>query len=284
MWSVFSMAPDISNEKQPAQPLLAVRELTLHYRQRKAFGAEKTAATAFQNISLDLNSGKTLALVGASGSGKSSLARSLVLLEKPNSGQILFEGRNLLTATRQGLKKARREIQLIFQDSPSALNPNLTLEKILAEPLIIHEPRSPRAEMQKRICEVMEQVQLPTKWLTKKPLELSGGQRQRAAIARSLMLKPKILLLDEASSALDLSTQGQIANLLLDLQAQHSLAYLFITHDLSLAAALAHEAAIMQAGHIIQRGSPAILFTANLQATSGLLLPDSSSRETIRAT
>jgi ABC-type glutathione transport system ATPase component len=278
------MAPDIDNEKQPVQSLLAVRELTLHYTQRKAFGAEKAVATAFKNISLDLYSGKTLALVGASGSGKSSLARSLVLLEKPNSGQILFEGRDLLTADRQELQKARREIQLIFQDSSSALNPNLTLEKILAEPLVIHEPRSSRAAMQERIRQVMEQVQLSAKWLMKKPLELSGGQRQRAAIARSLMLKPKILLLDEALSALDLSTQGQIANLLMDLQAQHSLAYLFITHDLSLAAAMAHEAAVMQAGHIIQRGSPGILFTANLQTTSGLLPPDSSSRETMRAT
>src|SRR5579864_1380582 len=226
-WSVFSMAANVGNEneKRSKQPLLAVRELTLHYKQRRAFGAEKTAAKAFQNISLDLHRGKTLALVGASGSGKSSLARSLVLLEKPNSGQILFEGRDLLAATPQELKKARREIQLIFQDSASALNPNLTVEKSLAEPLVIHEPRSPRAEIQKRICQVMEQVQLPTKWLTKKPLELSGGQRQRAAIARSLALKPKILLLDEALSALDLSTQGQIANLLLDLQTQHTLTY-----------------------------------------------------------
>jgi peptide/nickel transport system ATP-binding protein len=278
------MAADSNKEKQSAQPLLSVRELTLHYAQRKAFGAEKTATTAFQNISFDLNSGKTLALVGASGSGKSSLARSLMLLEKPNSGQILFEGRNLLVADRQELKKTRREIQLIFQDSATALNPNLTLEKILAEPLIIHEPRSSRTEVQERIRQVMEQVQLSAKWLTKKPLELSGGQRQRAAIARSLMLKPKILFLDEALSALDLSTQGQIANLLMDLQAQHSLAYLFITHDLSLAAAMAHEAAVMQAGHIIQRGSPGILFTDNLQTTSGLLPPDSSSRETMRAT
>src|SRR5215472_9757980 len=180
------MAPDISNEKLPTQLLLSVRELTLHYTQRKVFGAEKTITKAFENLSLDLHSGKTLALVGTSGSGKSSLARSLVLLEKPNSGQILFEGRNILTADGQELKKARREIQLIFQNSASALNPNLRLEKILAEPLVIHEPRIRRTEMQKCVRQVMEQVQLPTKWLTKKPLELSGGQRQRAAIARSL--------------------------------------------------------------------------------------------------
>lgn len=278
------MAADAKNETQTALPLLAIRDLTLHYAQRKAFGAEKAITAALQNVSLDICAGKTLALVGASGSGKSSLARCLVSLEKPISGQILLEGKDLLTANKAELKKARREIQLIFQDSASALNPSLTLEKILAEPLVIHERGLAKKEITSHINQVVEQVELPAKWLARRPLELSGGQRQRVAIARSLMLKPKILILDEALSALDLSTQGQIANLLVDLQARHPLAYLFITHDLAMARALAHDAAILEAGRIIQRGSPAILLTANLQTSTTSLRADSPSRETMHAT
>jgi ABC-type glutathione transport system ATPase component len=268
----------------PTPPLLAIHNLTLKYAQRHFFKAQHDAVTALQDVSLDLAAGKTLALVGASGSGKSTLARCLVLLEKPCSGQILFDGHDLLRVGKTELQRARREIQLIFQDSASALNPNLTIEQILREPLVIHEPNASSAEKQKRIRGVMDSAQLPAAWLPRKPLDLSGGQRQRAAIARSLILKPKLLILDEALSALDLSTQGQIANLLLDLQSQHSLSYLFISHDLSLAASLSHEAAILAAGRILHRGPPSILFTANLHAAPASLRPASPSRETIPAT
>jgi ABC-type glutathione transport system ATPase component len=267
----------------PAPPLLAVHDLTLKYERRHFFKEQHNAVAALQDVSLDLTAGKTLALAGVSGSGKSTLARCLVLLEKPSSGQILYEGNDLLRLAMPALKRARREIQLIFQDSASALNPNLTIEQILREPLVIHEPSTSSSEKQTRIRQVMQSAELPEKWLPRKPLDLSGGQRQRIAIARSLILKPKLLILDEALSALDLSTQGQIANLLLQLQEQHSLAYLFITHDLPLAASISHEAAILAAGRIIHRGPPSILFTANLHASPASLRPASPSRETIPA-
>jgi peptide/nickel transport system ATP-binding protein len=277
------MAAEVGRPEDVTQPLLDVRGLTLRYARRAALGPERTEVTALQDVSLEVFAGKTLALVGPSGSGKSSLARCIVLLEQPSSGEILFRGKNLLALTREELKRTRREIHLIFQDSASALNPGMAVEEILAEPLVIHEPGASAAERRARLREVMEQVDLPEKWLKRRPLELSGGQRQRVAIARSLTVQPKMLILDEALSALDLSTQGQIANLLLDLQSRHSLAYLHITHDLTMAGVFAHEVAMMSAGHIVRRGSPAAVFTANLQAASGALPADSPSRETVHA-
>jgi ABC-type glutathione transport system ATPase component len=263
------------------RPLLATRDLTLRYARRALLGPERTEVTVLQDVSLEAFAGKTLALVGPSGSGKSSLARCVVGLERPSAGEILFCGKSLVGLSREELKNARREIHLIFQDSASALNPGMTVEEILAEPLMIHEPGISGAQRRASIREVMEQVGLPQKWLNRNPLELSGGQRQRVAIARSLTVQPKMLILDEALSALDLSTQGQIGNLLLDLQIRHSLAYLYITHDLAMAGAFAHEVAMISAGRVVRRGSPAEVFTANLQAAPGRLPADSTSRETV---
>ncbi len=265
------MVAEARSVESATQPLLSVRGLTLPYARRNLLGAKRTQVIALQDVSLEMFTGKTLALVGPSGSGKSSLARCLVLLEQPSSGEILFQGKNLLALTREELKRARREIHLIFQDSALALNPGLTVIEILAEPLVIHEPTANAAQRRTRLREVMEQVELPEKWLGRKPLELSGGQRQRVAIARSLTVQPKMLILDEALSALDLSTQGQIANLLMDLQDRYSLAYLYITHDLTMANVFAHEVALMNAGRVVRRGSPAELFTANLQEAPEVL-------------
>jgi ABC-type glutathione transport system ATPase component len=243
----------VADTRSAKAVLLAVRGLTLHYMRRSILGSESIATTALDDVSVELLSGKTLALVGPSGSGKSSLARCLVLLERPTSGEILYRGKNLLTLTRKDLKTARREIHLIFQDSALALNPGLAIGEILREPLDIHESGIPTTEKQARIREVMEQVQLPEMWLKRRPLDLSGGQRQRVAIARSLILQPNLLILDEALSGLDLSTRGQIANLLLDLQRRFSLTYLLVTHDVSMAAVFAHEVALMDAGRIAPR-------------------------------
>jgi peptide/nickel transport system ATP-binding protein len=276
------MAAEVKGAQDVVEPLLVVRGLTLRYARRTALGAKRIEVTALRDISLEIFVGKTLALVGSSGSGKSSLARCLVLLEQPSSGEVTYRGKNLLALTREELKRTRREIHLIFQDSASALNPGLALDELLAEPLLIHESFS-SAQRRARLLEVMEQVELPQKWLKRRPFDLSGGQRQRVAIARSLTVQPKMLILDEALSALDLSTQGQIANLLLDLQKRHSLAYLYITHDLNMAGAFAHEGAVMSAGRIVRRGSPAEVFTGNLQAGSWSLPADSPSRETVSA-
>jgi ABC-type glutathione transport system ATPase component len=245
--------------------ILSVRNLSLHYFQRSAF-ERRIPVTALTNVSLDLMRGKTLALVGPSGCGKSSLARCLVMLEKPSFGEILYGGRNLLELKSKELKEVRRDIHLIFQDSASALNPGMTIEEVLLEPLEIHEPTLGKKDRFMRLVSACEQAALSSKWLTRRPDELSGGQRQRAAIARSLVARPKILILDEALSALDLSTQSQIANLLLELQREHSLTYLFITHDTRLARMLAHHVVAMKAGRILDDPPSSVLLTPDIHA------------------
>lgn len=243
---------------------LSVRNLSLHYFQKTVFD-RRIPVTALANVSLDLYRGKTLALVGPSGCGKSSLARCLVMLEKPSFGEILYAGRNLVDLKPKELKAVRRDIHLIFQDSASALNPGMTIEEVLLEPLEIHEPTLAKKDRFLRLVSACEQAALSSKWLTRRPGELSGGQRQRVAIARSLISRPEILILDEALSALDLSTQSQIANLLLDLQREHSLTYLFITHDMRLARMLAHDVAAMKAGRILD-SPPSALLTPDIHA------------------
>jgi ABC-type glutathione transport system ATPase component len=244
--------------------ILSVCNLSLHYFQRTAF-ERRVPITALTNASLDLTRGKTLALVGPSGCGKSSLARCLVLLEKPSFGEILYGGRNLVELKPKELKEVRRDIHLIFQDSASALNPGMTIEEVLLEPLEIHEPTLGKKDRFLRLVSACEQAALSSKWLTRRPDELSGGQRQRVAIARSLVARPKILILDEALSALDLSTQSQIANLLLELQREHSLTYLFITHDMRLARMLAHDVVVMKAGRILESPPSSLLLTPDIQ-------------------
>ena len=245
--------------------ILSVRNLSLHYFQRTVF-ERRIPVTALTNVSLDLIRGKTLALVGPSGCGKSSLARCLVLLEKPSFGEILYGGRNLLELKPRELKEVRRDIHLIFQDSTSALNPGMTIEEVLLEPLEIHEPALGKKDRFLRLVAACEQAALSSRWLTRRPDELSGGQRQRVAIARALIARPKILILDEALSALDLSAQSQIANLLLDLQRAHSLTYLFITHDMRLARMLAHDVVAMKAGRLSDSPPPSLLLTPDIHA------------------
>jgi ABC-type glutathione transport system ATPase component len=251
-----------------APPLLSVRGLTLEYARRRVFATERTETVALHGVSFDLDYGKTLALVGPSGSGKSSLARCLVLLERPREGHILYQGRELRTLGPEALKSVRREIHLIFQDSALSLNPRFTVGELVSEHLLIHQALENQSAVQKRVRTVLDQVELGESFLSRRSSELSGGQRQRVAIARALALRPKLLVLDEALSSLDLSTQGQIANLLLDLQEQHSLAYLYVTHDLGLAQVLAHEVAVIQDGRIVRQGLPTVVLTANLQPVS----------------
>jgi len=231
--------------------LLSVRNLALKYQAREGDLRGGRTVSAFDNVSFEIHEGETLGLVGGSGSGKSSLARSLVLLERPQQGEIWHDGRNLLALDKNELLSARREIQLIFQDSASALNPHFSVEETIAEPLVIHR-WGPEERIRTRVHELLEQVELPAFLLPRHPQELSGGQRQRIAIARALALQPRLLILDEALSALDLSTQGQIANLLLDLQASSHLSFLFISHDLSLVQAISHRILAMRSGQLLE--------------------------------
>lgn len=262
-------------------PLLSIRGLTLRYRRRGAVSQNDQPVFALQNVSLDLFAAKTLALVGPSGSGKSSLARCIVLLENPETGEVVYQGKHLLGLAPAKRRRALRDIQIVFQDSAAALNPNFTVEEILTEPFAIHGAVQSAAERTCRIRELLQSVELSERILRKRPLDLSGGQRQRVALARALALGPKILILDEALSALDLSTQGQIANLLLELRERSCLTYLFITHDLTLASLLADGFAEMASGQIIRQGSALKGVTANLQSPTGALSRNSSSGDTV---
>lgn len=265
-------------------PILSVRDLTLYYaRQMGLVGAPKAFA-ALRDVSLDLYAGKTLALVGASGSGKSSLARCLAGLEHPAKGEILYEGRNILTLSSCERKAVRKHIHLIFQDSTSALNPLFKVGELIAEPLAIQSTSQNFDERRRLVRQVLERVKLPAACLSKSPAELSGGERQRVAIARALMLHPKVLLLDEALSSLDLSTRAQVANLLLDLQDEYSISYLYITHDLRMATIFADEVAVMNAGRIVQHGPPGIVLTVNEQHDNEPLSTRSSSGENLTVT
>jgi peptide/nickel transport system ATP-binding protein len=206
-------------------------------------------------VSFSIFRGTTLAIVGESGSGKSTLAFCLACLEKPTSGAIRFEETDIHELDEKSLRAIRRKIQLIFQDPVSSFNPRWKVVEILAEPLALPGNVS-REEMRSRARTLLEQVGLSSNMEEKLASELSGGQRQRLAIARALILEPTLLILDEALSALDCSVQAQIANLLMELQRSRGMTYLFITHDLAMAAHLADEMAVMSKGQIVEQGPP----------------------------
>jgi ABC-type glutathione transport system ATPase component len=233
-------------------PLLRVTGLTKQYVQRRALSRTKFTVNAFENVDLALFRGQTLALVGESGAGKSSLARCIALLERPSAGKMELDGQDLLTLSRKALVPVRRRVQMIFQDATSALNPALTACEIITEPLAIAREGTTSQRLE-RARHLMEQVGLDAKWEGKRPFEFSGGQRQRLAIARALALQPSVLILDEALSNLDASNQTLILKLLAELQVSRSLAYLHISHDLRLVSQFADEVAVMYEGKIVEQ-------------------------------
>ena len=198
--------------------------------------------------------------MGPSGCGKSTLARSLALFDAPTCGEVALEGRSLWAAGRRERRRLRAEIQLIFQQPAASLNPRFTAEQIVAEPLLIHRRGSAESQ-RKRAAELMEMTGLPAGAGRNRALEFSGGERQRLAIARALALDPKLLILDESLSGLDVSIQAQMVNLLADLQERLSLTCILISHDLRLVAGFAHEIAVMERGAIVERGAAAALLT-----------------------
>jgi peptide/nickel transport system ATP-binding protein len=230
----------------PSEPLLSIRGLG------KTFGQFR----ALDNVTLTLARGRTLGVVGLSGSGKSTLARCLALFEAPSDGEVWFQGRNLSALNRKERLEVRAAIQLIFQDPAASLNPRFTAGEIIAEPLVIQRRGDSRVRQQ-RPAELMEMVGLPSQAIGKPALDLSGGERQRLAIARALALEPKLLILDESFSGLDLTIQAQIANLLTDLKKRLGFTYILITHDLSLAAQLSDEIAVMDRGRLVEHAATA---------------------------
>ena len=237
-------------------PLVRVCGLTKRYVGR---GRRPQVVEALAGIDLTIARGSDLALVGQSGSGKSTLARCLARLEEPTSGRIWFEGADLLARHGRQLLPYRQRMQLILQDSATALDPRLTAAEIVGEPLDILG-RGDGRERRRSALELMETVGLPAAYAGRRPLELSGGQRQRLAIARALAVKPQLLILDEAFAGLDASIQAQVARLLRELQGRQGLTYLYISHDLALMSLLADEVAIMLEGRIVERGAVGRIF------------------------
>jgi oligopeptide transport system ATP-binding protein len=236
------------------QPLLKVEDLVKRYAKREFWGSREEVR-ALDGVSFSIRRGTTFALVGESGSGKSTLAFCLACLENPTSGCIWFEGVNIVKVTEKERRAIRRQAQLIFQDPANSLNPRWKVLEILTEPLLLQGNFS-RDEMRFRGHALLEEVGLSADMEARLAAELSGGQRQRLAIARALTLEPKLLILDEALSALDCSVQAQIANLLVQLQGSLGMTYLFISHDLAMAAHLADEIAVMSRGRIVEQGAP----------------------------
>ena len=237
---------------QDMQPLLKVENLVKRYARRN-LADSRGELLALDGVSFTILRGTTLALVGESGSGKSTLAFCLSCLEDPTSGSIWFEGRDVVKCAENEKRKVRPHLQLIFQDPSNSLNSRWRVSDLLLEPLILYG-KLKREGMEHRAFSLLERVGLSKEIAERSPAELSGGQRQRLAIARALAIEPKLLILDEALSALDCSVQAQIANLLMELQTSLGMTYLFITHDMAMAAHLANEIAVMNRGRIVEQG------------------------------
>ncbi len=252
------------------QPLLQVENLVKHYTTRRSRSSRDTLA-ALDGVSLAIASQTTLALVGESGSGKSTFALCIACLERPTSGSISFEGIDIAALDANQLRLLRPQIQLVFQDPAGSLNPRWSALELVTEPLLVHR-RFSRQERDDKALELLDRVALPRKLAGRRAHELSGGQKQRLAIARALALEPKLIILDEALSALDCSVQAQISNLLLDLQSSLGLTYLFITHDFAMAAHFADQIAVMDRGRIVESGpAEKILRSPSHEATRSLL-------------
>ncbi len=242
-------------------PLLEVRHLTKEFsRRRGLFGADATVR-AVDDVSFAIDRGETFGLVGESGSGKTTTGRCILRLIEPTSGDVVFDGKNVLALARGDLRRLRREMQIVFQDPYSSLNPRMRVGAIVEEPLVIHRLGT-KAERQARVRELFDLVGLNADHLMRYPHEFSGGQRQRIGLARALALHPSLIIADEPVSALDVSVQAQVVNLLMELQQRLSLTYLFIAHDLRLVEHICSRVAVMFLGRIVEMGETAKLFAS----------------------
>lgn len=242
-------------------PLLKVEGLSKHFPIKGGlFGGNRGKVSAVTNVSLEIAEGETLGLVGESGCGKSTLGRTILRLYEPTAGRILFEGADITTMPSAAMRQMRRNMQIIFQDPYASLNPRMNVETLISEPLRIHRMGT-RTEIRDRVASLVQSVGLNSDSLRRFPHEFSGGQRQRIGIARALALGPKLIVADEPVSALDVSIQSQILNLLVDLRSHHRLTYLFISHDLAVIQHISTKIAVMYLGQIVEYTDRSLLYS-----------------------
>jgi len=242
-------------------PLVEVVNLVKHFERGGGLFARKTLLRAVDDVSFSIEAGETFGLVGESGSGKSTIGRCMLRLIEPTSGHVRFRGEDVLSFDRTRMRAARRDMQMVFQDPYSSLNPRMRARDIVEEPLAIHRIGA-KAERRERVAELFRLVGLDPAHLERYPHEFSGGQRQRIGLARALALNPSFIIADEPVSALDVSIQAQVINLLLDLQDRLQLTYLFIAHDLRLVRHICSRVAVMYLGKIVESGATASIFAA----------------------
>jgi oligopeptide/dipeptide ABC transporter ATP-binding protein len=246
----------------PGAALVEVRDLVKHFpgaRRWLGLGQPRAVVRAVDGVSFTIASGRTLGLVGESGCGKSTTGRAMLRLIEPDHGRVTIDGQDVLALEPRQLRALRRRMQIVFQDPYGSLNPRMTVRQTLAEPLAIHRIAS-GASAQRRISALLDEVGLDPTFQGSYPHELSGGQRQRVGIARALSVEPQVLVLDEPVSALDVSVQAQVLNLLVDLQQRRRLTYLFIAHDLAVVKHIADDVAVMYLGKIVERAPAAVLY------------------------
>jgi len=252
--------------------VLLVSDLKRTYEVKKsAFSYGKEIVKAVDGVSFQVDKGKTLGVVGESGSGKSTLARCVMFLEKPDSGKIVFQGNNLSEINGHDLRKLRREMQIIFQDPYSSLNPRMKIYETLAEPILFHDIAQ-KEDVMEKVEEILEIVGLSNDYLYKYPHEMSGGQRQRVAIGRALTTNPSLIVADEPVSSLDVSIQAQIINLFMDIKEKAGITMLFISHDLNVVRFLSDEIIVMYKGRVVEAGKGDEVFYNPLHPYTKMLI------------
>ncbi|HBW38699.1 MAG: peptide ABC transporter ATP-binding protein [Peptococcaceae bacterium BRH_c23] len=255
-----------SGDEKVTQPLLQTKNL------KKYFKTSTGNLHAVDGVNISINKGKTLGVVGESGCGKSTLGRTVLRLLEATEGEVLYNGKNILTCNKREMMNLRKEMQIIFQDPYTSLNPRMTVSEIIAEPLIVNKVFKNNKDMNQKVFKLMETVELSERLINTYPHELDGGRRQRIGIARALALEPKFIVCDEPVSALDVSIQAQILNLMMDLQDEMGLTYMFITHNLSVVKHISDEIAVMYLGQCIERASGDELFNNPLHPYTKALL------------
>lgn len=246
----------MNTNNKDSTTLIKIKDLTKLYPIQRGFWSKTTDhIQALKNINLEINSGEVLGIVGESGCGKSTLGKLILALIEPTSGEVYYKGKNIFLLSKKDLRLLRERIQIVFQNPYSSLNPRMKIKDIIKEPIIVHKQFKNKKDLENKTLELLNIVGLEEEHKEKYPHELSGGQRQRIAIARAISLKPEFLVLDEPVSALDVSVQAQILNLLSDLQKKLRLTYIFISHNLSVVSYLSDKIAVMYLGNIVEFGA-----------------------------